>query len=91
MPGEAAMIIHNYEVWTGHIVSMAELESGYLKGWLRPEDYDIKQQVGDSSTTFYYENFHRDSSQGPLPRGFTRAATPRGLPIPLLIPSFFLV
>ena len=32
MPGEAAMIIHNYEVRTGHVVSMAELESGYLKG-----------------------------------------------------------
>ena len=24
---------------------MTELESGYLKGWLHPEDYDIKQWV----------------------------------------------
>ena len=44
-PGKATMVIHNYEVRTGHLVSMTELESGYLKGWLRPEDYDIKQQV----------------------------------------------
>ena len=49
MPGEAALIIHNYEVRTGHIVSMAELENGYLKGRLRPKDYDIKQRVSDSS------------------------------------------
>ena len=46
------MIIHNYEVRTGHIVSMAELESGYLKGRLCPEDYDIKQRVSDSSAIF---------------------------------------
>ena len=39
------MIIHNYEVRTGHVVSMTELESGYLKGRLRPEDYNIKQWV----------------------------------------------
>ena len=39
------MIIHNYEAQTGHVVSMTELESGYLKGRLRPKDYDIKQQV----------------------------------------------
>ena len=52
MPGEAAMIIHNYEVRTGHVVSMAELESGYLKGQLRPEDYDIKQWVGNNSVNF---------------------------------------
>ena len=45
MPGEAAMIIHNYEVRTGHVVSMSELESGYLKSRLRPGNYDIKQQV----------------------------------------------
>ena len=43
-PGKATMVIHNYEVRTGHVVSMAELESGYLKG-RRPVDYDIKQQV----------------------------------------------
>ena len=30
-PGKAAMIIHNYEVWTGHIVSMAKIESGYCR------------------------------------------------------------
>ena len=39
------MIIHNYEVQTGHVVSMTELESGYLKGRLLPKDYDIKQWV----------------------------------------------
>ena len=81
------MIIHNYEVRTGHVVSMAELESGYLKGQLRPEDYDIKQQVGTSSVNFYYVNFCRDKSRGPPSRGLTRMATPRGLPTPLLTPS----
>ena len=44
-PGEATMIIHNYEVRTGHVVSMTELESGYLKGRLCSKDYDIKQWV----------------------------------------------
>ena len=39
------MIIHNYEVQTGHVVSMSELESGYLKGRLHPKDYNIKQRV----------------------------------------------
>ena len=87
MPGEAAMIIHNYEVQTGHVVSMAKLESGYLKGRLYPEDYDIKQWVGTSSINFYYANFCRDKSQGPPLRGLTQTATLRGLPTPLLTPS----
>ena len=81
------MIIHNYEVWTGHVVSMAELESGYRKGRLRPEDYDIKQWVGNNSINFYYANFHWDKSWGPPSRGLTQTATPRGLPTPLLTPS----
>ena len=51
------MIIHNYEVRTGHVVSMAELESGYLKGRLHPVDYDIKQWVGNNSVNFYYVSF----------------------------------
>ena len=88
MPGKAAMIIHNYEVRTGHVVSMAELESGYLKGRLHPEDYDIKQWVGNNSVNFYYANFHQDKSRGPTSRGLTRMATPRGLLTPLLTPSF---
>ena len=82
------MIIHNYEVRIGHVVSMAELESGYLKGQLRPEDYDIKQRVGNNSINFYCANFHRDKSQGPPSRGLTQTATLRGLPTPLLTPSF---
>ena len=44
-PGEAAMVLHNFENQTGHIISIAELESGFLKGQLHPEDYDIKQWV----------------------------------------------
>ena len=63
------MIIQNYEVWTRHVVSMAELESGYLKGRLCPEDYDIKQWVGNNSVNFYYVNFRRDKSRGPPLRG----------------------
>ena len=59
------MIIHNYEVRTGHVVSMAKLESGYLKGQLCPEDYDIKQRVGNNSVNFYYANFRWDKSRGP--------------------------
>ena len=82
------MIIHNYEVQTGHVVSMAELESGYLKGRLHPEDYDIKQWVGNNSVNFYYTNFRRDKSQGPPSRGLTQTATLRGLLTPLLTPSF---
>ena len=81
------MIIHNYEVQTGHVVTMAELESGYLKGQLRPEDYDIKQRVGNNSVNFYYANFRQDKSQGPLSRGLTQMATLRGLLTPLLTPS----
>ena len=54
------MIIHNYEVRTRHVVSMTELESGYLKGRLRPEDYDIKQRVSQ------YEQ--QNLPMGPLPR-----------------------
>ena len=88
MPGEAAMIIHNYEVRTGHVVSMAELESGYLKGQLRPEDYEIKQRVGNNSVNFYYASFRWDKSRGPPLRGLTQTTTPRGLPTPLLTPSF---
>ena len=88
MPGEAAMIIYNYEVRPRHVVSMAELESGYLKGRLRPEDYGIKQWVGNNSVNFYYANFCWDKSQGPPLRGLTRTATLRGLPTPLLTPSF---
>ena len=60
------MIIHNYEVRTGHVVSMAELESGYLKGRLCPEDYDIKQRVGDSSTNFAMKFSTRIAPKGPL-------------------------
>ena len=81
------MIIHNYEVWTGHVVSMVELESGYLKDQLRPEDYDIKQWVGNNSVNFYYVNFHWDKSWGPPSRGLTQTATLRELPTPLLTPS----
>ena len=66
MPGEAAMIIHNYEVRTGHVVSMAELENGYLKDRLRPEDYDIKQQVDDSSTTSTMKISTEIAPKGPL-------------------------
>ena len=51
MPGEAAMVIHNFENWTGHTISMAELESGFLKGQLRLEDYNLKQQVCMGSFT----------------------------------------
>ena len=57
MPGEAAMIIHNYEVRTRHVVSMAKLESGYLKGQLRLEDYDVKQWVGNNSVNFLLHKF----------------------------------
>ena len=39
------MVLHNFENWTRHIISIAELESGFLKGQLHPEDYDIKQWV----------------------------------------------
>ena len=60
------MIIHNYEVRTGHVVSMAKLESGYLKGRLRPEDYDIKQCLGNNSVNFYYAIFAGISLGGPL-------------------------
>ena len=60
------MIIHNYEVQTGHVVSMVELESGYLKGRLHPEDYDIKQRVGNNSVNFYYAIFTGISPGGPL-------------------------
>ena len=81
------MIIHNYEVRTGHVVSMAKLESGYLKGQLCPEDYDIKQWVGNNSVNFCYANFHWDKSWGPPSRGLTHMATPRGLLAPLLTPS----
>ena len=44
-PGKAAMVIHNFKVQTGHVVCMAELEGGYLKGQLCLQDYDIKQQA----------------------------------------------
>ena len=38
------MVIHNFEVQTRHVVSMAELESGYSEGSAPcPKDYDIKQ------------------------------------------------
>ena len=71
-PGEAAMIIHNYEVRTGHVVSMTELESGYLKGQLCPEDYDIKQRVSQ------YER--QNLPMGPLPRVPFRRAHSHTLP-----------
>ena len=71
----AAMVIHNFEVWTGHVVSMAELESGYLKGQLCSKDYDIKQQVGLSHT----QKIWRDNSQGPSSGGLTCMPTPRGV------------
>ena len=54
----AAMVIHNFEVRTGHVVSMAELESGYLKGQLCPKDYDIKQGVG----LFHTQKLWQDNS-----------------------------
>ena len=60
------MIIRNYEVRTGHVVSMVKLESGYLKSRLRPEDYDIKQWVGDSSTIFTTKISTRIAPEGPL-------------------------
>ena len=79
-PGEAAMVIHNYEVWTGHVVSMEELESGYLKGRLKREDYDLKQRVN----LLFDHPFLRDNSRGPSLSGLTCVAAPRGLPFPYL-------
>ena len=35
------MVIHNFKNQTGCVVSMAKLETSYLKGRLCPEDYDI--------------------------------------------------
>ena len=65
-PGEAAMVIHNYEVRTGHVVSMAELEGGYLKGQLKLEDYDLKQQV---SLPFIAVLSDETTPEGPLREG----------------------
>ena len=42
---EAANILHNFEKWTGHLLSMQELEGGYLKGRLLPEDYILTPRV----------------------------------------------
>ena len=66
MPGEAAMVIHNYKVQTGHVISMAELESAYLKGQLKPEDYDLKQWVG---LPFMAESSSETTPEGPLQEG----------------------
>ena len=63
MPGEAVMVIHNYEVRTGHVVSMAELEDGYLKGRLKLKDYDLKQQV---SLPFIVVLSDETTLEGPL-------------------------
>ena len=41
-PGEVAMVIYNFENWTGNTISMAELESGFLKGHLKLNEYDLK-------------------------------------------------
>ena len=84
-PGEAAMVIHNYEVPTGHVVSMAELESGYFKGRLCPVDYDIKQRVG----LYPHKNLKRDRSREPLLRGLTHIATPGGFSCPFLLCVYF--
>ena len=60
------MVIHNYKVRTGHVVSMAELEGGYVKGRLLPKDYDIKQWVGPSLTE---ELSNGITLEGPLQEG----------------------
>ena len=62
MPGEATMVVHNYEVQTGHVVSMAELESGYLKGRLKLEDCDLKQRVSFPSLII---PFNETTPEGP--------------------------
>ena len=61
-PGKATMVIHNFEVQTGHVVSMAELEGGYLKGWLHPKDYDLKQWV----SYFHATHSGEATPEGPL-------------------------
>ena len=60
------MIIHNYKVRTGHMVSMAELEIGYLKGRLRPEDYDIRQRVSNRSANLSARLSIEIAPKGPL-------------------------
>ena len=36
---EAANILHNFKMRTGYLLSMQELEGGYLKDCLLPEDF----------------------------------------------------
>ena len=45
MPMEAANVLHNFEKRTGHLLSMQELEGGFLKDRLLPEDYIFTPRV----------------------------------------------
>ena len=44
-PMEAANVLHNFEKRTGHLLSMQEVEGGFLKGRLQPEDYVLTPRV----------------------------------------------
>ena len=68
---EAANILHNFEKRTGHLLSLQELEGGFLKGRLLPEDYVLTPRVSTFSPLYR-------TSRPPPSRVYSEARFPSG-------------